>query len=334
MFIKCTKHTTLVQVPTVIKKARSFFYMFKKLYSGFVDWLNRPFPLVVSFRIKMLYILFFGIFISLFILFFKPFGLYSVGHPTLYYYAFAYGITSSVSLSISSFVLTWLFPGYFSKQKWNIGRQICFMLCFFVIFSMCNWVCYFYLNMKEITGFTPISIVSVSFALGIIPSIVYILIVERQYFKALHSVRSDNYTLKDLDIVSDVVFCSSNNNQKFTYKSTDIHCIKGCGNYFIVYYEFQNGIRQQIIRNTLTSAEKKLNTKEFIRCHKSFIVNSNKIEVIKGNRKDMKLNISNLEFDIPVSRTLSKKDFESLLLKSRVHNNLQRVNQQSLIYRK
>ena len=297
----------------------------EEIVSGITNWLNRPFPIIERTGTKILYILFFGLFIAIFILLFKPFGFYSISRPYFYHYAIAFGLSSSFSLSIASFIFPFIFPLFFSRYKWNIGKQICFMTLFFIIFTLCNWLFYFLMKIEEITGFKPASITGISFALGIFPSIVYILFVERQYLKAMQSVEWQNYTYRDLDLVSDIELYSSNKGAKYLYKSADIICIKGCGNYFIIYFELHGKIQQQIIRNTLKSVENKLNAKEFIRCHKSYIVNCNKIELVRGNLKNLNLRIPRLEFNIPVSRHLSKKEYQFLLSRSSQKQNINKV---------
>ena len=73
--------------------------------------------------------------------------------------------------------------------------------------------------------------------------------------------------------------------------------------------------KQQIIRNTLKYTEEQLQPKQFIRCHKSYIVNKEKIVFIKGNLKDLKLRLAGLDFDIPVSRNLPKEVYNLMTVR-------------------
>ncbi len=53
-------------------------------------------------------------------------------------------------------------------------------------------------------------------------------------------------------------------------------------------------------------------SKKVIRCHKSYIVNLNKVNRISGNAKGYKLQIDELDFLIPVSRSLGIDDLNQL----------------------
>jgi hypothetical protein len=265
-------------------------------------------------------------FICFFIIVFKPFGFINIYIPLLYYYAIAFGISSFFSLAFVSFLLPFIFPKYFLKSTWNIGRQICFMLVFFTMFTLTNWAIYANFNIRHITGFSPIFIIGISLSLGITPSLLYILIIERQYLKTLQLAEGKNRLFENVDLDGDIQFYSSKKNLKYFYKSTQISCIKGCGNYFIVYFESNGIFQQQIIRNTLKSAEDQLAANQFVRCHKSYIVNSNSIEFVKGNFNNLKLRTTGLNFDIPVSRTLSKKEIQFLKSKAKDSLNIRQVN--------
>ena len=194
------------------------------------------------------------------------------------------------------------------------------MLLFFLLFTISNWACYYLLNIKEIINYSQFSIIGISFSIGSLPSVLFILILERQHYKTIEKNEAIKNSFNKSTIVRDLQFFSSNKNLEYNFKSTDINCIKGCGNYYIVYFESDNNIQQQIIRNTLKSLEKQLDIKQFIRCHKSYIVNRDKIISIKGNAKNLKIKTSLLNFDIPVSRNLSKKNHQNLLSKIDVLN--------------
>jgi hypothetical protein len=69
----------------------------------------------------------------------------------------------------------------------------------------------------------------------------------------------------------------------------------------------------------MISAEEVLNKEAFLRCHKSYIINCEKIHLVKGNLKELKICTSILDFEIPVSRNISKKDYQCLLQKTKIN---------------
>ena len=171
-----------------------------------ITWMSKPFPLIESIKIKLAFVFFFGVFIGLFILVFKPFKFSNLLLPEIYFHALGFGINSSVSMTIASFVLPIMFPSFFSWFKWNIGRQLCFIAIFFFIFTCNNWIYFNVFKLKELTGYTPLFIVGISFSIGLIPSILFILLVERHYLRKLQD--SDFNLLADLISLTS---CTSSN---------------------------------------------------------------------------------------------------------------------------
>jgi len=286
--------------------------MFKHYHSQLTKVLNRSFPIIENPKTKAVYVFAFGLFISAFILVFKPFGFNTLSADLFYHLSLAYGVNSSVALAIVSFIFPTVFKDYFSKSTWNIGKQVCFLFVFFVIFTFSNWILFYYYEIRNKTGFSASYIIGVSLSLDVTPSLLYILIIERQHLKSFQNKEPKVKSTDRTKIIKDIEFCSSNKLSKFEFNSEQICCIKGCGNYFIIYYQSNRSLQQQIVRNTLKSAEEKLSTQLFMRCHKSYIINTHKIERLKGNVKNMKVYISGLDYEIPVSRSLDKEHFNRM----------------------
>lgn len=287
-------------------------------------WLKRPFPLIKQVKVKVFYILFFGAFITSFILLFKPFGFYNFDVSLIHKLAFVFGISSAASLTITSFVLPRIFSWFFIEEQWNIGRQITFLLGFFVLFTGSNWMCYKMLGIDQITVLSPLSISGISFLLGVFPCVLFILISEQRYYRSLRKLDQRDIS-KEIKTDYDLHLFSSNKKLKYSYHSSDIICLKGCGNYYILYYGNKGSVKQQIIRNTLLSVEEIVNEKSFLRCHKSYILNCDKIDSVKGNSKDLKIYIEKLDFEIPISRKISEMDYQYILRKAKVTRNIEKV---------
>ena len=67
-------------------------------------------------------------------------------------------------------------------------------------------------------------------------------------------------------------------------------------------------MNREIIRNTLKKTEDVIEKySNFVRCHKSYIVNLSKLKKVTGNAQGYKLIFEQLDFKIPVSRNLSKQ---------------------------
>lgn len=86
--------------------------------------------------------------------------------------------------------------------------------------------------------------------------------------------------------------------------STDkIWALESLQNYVNIYYWDGADIEKKTERSTLKSCEALITNTKLIRCHRSYIVNTSKIENISGNAQGLKLKLTDFDVLIPVSRS-------------------------------
>ena len=95
---------------------------------------------------------------------------------------------------------------------------------------------------------------------------------------------------------------------KFTVKLENIYYIKAEGNYVNVYYNNKGGISSFVLRNKIQAIEDTFAGTPLMRCHRTYIVNTNNIKLIRTEDEGyyIDFNQSGLE-SVPVSRTYSEK---------------------------
>ena len=96
--------------------------------------------------------------------------------------------------------------------------------------------------------------------------------------------------------------------------SQELLAIKAIENYIEV-YAYQHGkLNKTVLRNTLKNAEESLiGLKNISKCHRSYLVNLEKVKHFSGNAQGLTLNFGNsLELSVPVSRAYVKTIKESL----------------------
>lgn len=74
------------------------------------------------------------------------------------------------------------------------------------------------------------------------------------------------------------------------------------GNYCTLFYLEENAIKKHLLRIPLKILEAQVGSDRIAKCHRSFIVNLDKIANMKGNAQGFKLNIEQCAETIPVSR--------------------------------
>ena len=96
--------------------------------------------------------------------------------------------------------------------------------------------------------------------------------------------------------------------QKFAVKLENIYYIKAEGNYVNVFYNNKGGISSFVLRNKIQAIEDSVAGTPLMRCHRTYIVNSNNIKLLR-NEEDgyfIDFNQPGLE-SVPVSNTYREK---------------------------
>lgn len=85
---------------------------------------------------------------------------------------------------------------------------------------------------------------------------------------------------------------------------SELLCVRSDGNYLEFFLKNEEQSEKKIKRMTLKSAENQLSSFPFIlKTHRAYLVNIRQIKKVSGNAQGYQLNIKNLDFNVPVSRS-------------------------------
>ncbi len=91
---------------------------------------------------------------------------------------------------------------------------------------------------------------------------------------------------------------------RMSLKRSDILYMQGSDNYVTVWYQAQNKVTRFMLRNTLRTMEDELKQESVIRCHRSYLVNIEKVKLIRREKEGLALELdSTPPSTVPVSRT-------------------------------
>jgi hypothetical protein len=91
---------------------------------------------------------------------------------------------------------------------------------------------------------------------------------------------------------------------KFSVKKENLLYLESAENYVSICYINKDKVSKYLLRDTLKKIEGTFTGTEIIRCHRSYMVNFEKVKVIRRDRDGLKLGFDNpLVTDIPVSKT-------------------------------
>jgi hypothetical protein len=91
---------------------------------------------------------------------------------------------------------------------------------------------------------------------------------------------------------------------KFSVKKENLLYLESTENYISICYLNKGKISKYLLRDTMKKMEENFTGTEIIRCHRSYMVNFEKVKVIRKDRDGLKLELDNPSvIDIPVSKT-------------------------------
>ncbi len=107
-----------------------------------------------------------------------------------------------------------------------------------------------------------------------------------------------------------VVFNDEKGTMRLSLKIDDLLYLKGADNYVTIYYTNNQTQEKFLLRNTLKQLEEALKPMDVIRCHRSYMVNFNKVKLIERGKDGLRIRLDIQPIiEIPVSKTYTESVF-------------------------
>jgi hypothetical protein len=103
----------------------------------FLELVQRPFPRPEQPRTRVVMAVGTGIFVAVFLLFFRPFGLHEVDASKMAVVA-GFGAVTTACMLVMYFVVPRLFPSWYREEAWIVGREIMDVLMTIVLIGVGN----------------------------------------------------------------------------------------------------------------------------------------------------------------------------------------------------
>ncbi len=285
----------------------------KPVLANINNRLNKPFPFYETFKQKIIVPFFLSLLIIITLILFNPSD-NSEKITTQIIKVFTYGfITFAITAGIN-ILLPVLFPKYFDTEKWNVKKMILFTLSSILLIGIANSLfAYRYDNPNQSSDFFSflLSVFYQTLLIGFFPTIILIFYGERILYKkntrkAIEIIKELRTNQNFTNSTNNNIVFAPNTKNELSISENDLYYIKSEGNYAKLIYQNEKDFKKKLIRSSLKEIEQNLNPDIFFRCHKSYIINRNKISDVTGNAKGYLLHISELNTPIPTSRNISK----------------------------
>lgn len=277
--------------------------------------LSQPYPTEETFRRRITKSVGIGLFVGLFLLVFQPFGIddWQTDGKTLKVLGF--GLVTTVVLLINWLVLPALFPRFFSDEHWTVGREILRVMSFILVIAVGNR-----LYLDWLIGLLPtleswLWSIAVTFLIGIFPTVASIV---ANYIVQLrrYSRSAETLTLAPTPVniaapnvvptpgIADnrLTLVADNEKDTLTLAPSDLLYIESSDNYCTVVYLKNGQPAKVLLRSSLSRMAGQINIAHIVKCHRSYVVNLDRVERVTGNAQGYKLHMLNGQFAVPVSR--------------------------------
>ncbi len=242
--------------------------------------------------------------IFLFILFFRPFdGQFENVNNLILFFAGFGGIVFILN-SITLIALPAIFPKSLKIGKWEVGPPFLLNALIVVLNSVAFPFYLRFVGRTPITFHIVIKIILIILSSVIILRLIYIIRFQRKHIESFKNKLNERKAeLEENKHHDSIELYSENKAEKIKFNNNSIYYIKSADNYIEVYFDKNGYIQKKLIRNSLKNIESYLaKSTNFVRCHRTYIVNLNLIEKLSKNYKGNYLKISNINEEIPVSR--------------------------------
>jgi len=251
-----------------------------------------------------------GACVAAFFVIFQPFGLNEWKHPHKLWVLIGFGAIVSACTSFNRFVLPALFPRFFNEKNWTVGKKIVDILIVLLLITCANLLYskmfFNYFSLSPL-GFTAmffivilIGIIPISF--GVMSNYIYQL---KKYNQTI-IVQPQEAPTQEIKTKTTIKLIAENEKDILEILADDLFFIESSDNYSTVFYKAGNTIQKEMLRSSLTRLESQINLPNIVRCHRSYIVNLDKVEKVTGNAQGYKLHLKSPELSVPVARKYSE----------------------------
>ena len=223
-------------------------------------------------------------------------------------YVTGFGGITFTSCLFSLVILPLILPKWFKISEWESGPPFILSILLFILTSS-GYVFYIhYVGHVSLNLYLLFKIALVCIIPVIILKIVYknkaleriIVLINKQ--NKIYSKKIDSLEKEEGEKLIEIL--SSNKTERLKLKTDQIVLIRSSDNYIEIFFLQKDKLESRLIRNTLKNIENQVMERDnFIRCHRTAIVNINYIDRLIRNYSGHFLKVHHFTEKVPVSRT-------------------------------
>lgn len=254
----------------------------------------------------------------------QPFGISQMHSGYKIIILLGYGVVSSITLSITIYLIPALFPKYFEENNWTLGKHLLntLLTCFLITIGnglYSAWVydlelswSLFYISLIWVVLLAPFPIVLFAMWNRNLQLSHNLKEAMEMNFYLSRKISSEDgeVTSDEKEISSEMLVFSGGTKEMLEVAADDFLYVEAEGNYVKATYRARrNGtVVQKLLRATMKQVEETVADYPFIiRCHRAFLVNVQQVVKVDGNSQGYRLRLEGCDEEVPVSRAYAKE---------------------------
>ncbi|MEM8909016.1 MAG: LytTR family DNA-binding domain-containing protein [Bacteroidota bacterium] len=275
------------------------------MFQQLLEQLNAPYPEPEHPKKLAINIIGAGLFIAFFLFLFRPFGLSNYRGNT-FLLCMGFGVVTI----LIGWCYEWVSFGLFNIRKdlpsWTLKKWILSSLTLITFIACGNFI---YMNL--ITGW---NMMELHDFIGMLYSTILVGIIPTTFAGLSVQIRAAKRNQQKADIIQaqlsklhtpieSLTLQAQNQKQQLTIQPQDLYFVESMQNYVAIHFREEAKMKKKLLRNTIANLDQQLHTTAIMRCHRSFLVNTDLIEQVEGNAQGLRLQLKGLATpQIPVSR--------------------------------
>ncbi|MEM7186911.1 MAG: LytTR family DNA-binding domain-containing protein [Bacteroidota bacterium] len=274
------------------------------------NWLQTSYPFEHAVSDKRNTILSLSLFASLILLLLQPYGFVPMNQMVM---SAGYLVISVGLFALNFYGFPKAFPQWFEESKWSVQRALLFLLYNFFVIGLWthvfralvikNDIAYLISGEELLVGLGKIM------GIGLGASVLLILIrynvLARKHLQVSQELnrqlREELHQLAPISAEETIELLLEN--KSVVFKRAELNYIKSEGNYVSLHLASVENRTPKLYRARMKETEEALaKFPEFFRCHRSFLINLNRIESSHGNSQGLFIKVIGDTSRIPVAR--------------------------------
>lgn len=278
------------------------------------SWLKRPYFVNTNLITNLWIDLMLGASVFLFLIVFEPFHISLMDNNKVLFTLGFGGITFLVAYTYTLLFFV-VFKNFANEDNYNVAKNILFLSLVLSSISLFNFKYQdFFFRRYELptrSSFTQSLLKTLS--VGTFPILLYTLYTEMYYRKKREKIsarimESRNLSSKKNSDIIEIKIHGNNKDEVLVFNIDRLTYVSSEKNYTSFFLTHDNGLDEKILRLPLHKVMLQLSVYNWIiRCHKSYIINTNSVQKVTGNARGYYLHMNILDFPIPVSRSYSER---------------------------